>query len=123
MRLPENPPSPGFAFDFAFLFQEIQGVADRGPTDIELASQIGLGRKLASWCESLFSDQPFNAQVLPVRGALFEPSYQTMEQNRRKKRAKIVTQSLSVRNPAVRIKSLSPCPPSDIILRAFSWPV
>src|ERR1700692_2942430 len=60
--MPENPPSPGFAFDFAFLFQEIQGVADRGPTDIELASQIGLGRKLASWCESSFSDQPFNAQ-------------------------------------------------------------
>jgi hypothetical protein len=62
MGLPENPPSPGFAFDFAFLFQEIQGVADRGPTDIELAGQIGLGRKLASWCQSLFSYQPFNAQ-------------------------------------------------------------
>jgi hypothetical protein len=28
--------------------------------------------------------------VLPVREALFEPSYQTMEQNRRKKRAKIL---------------------------------
>ena len=61
MGLPENPPSPGFAFDFAFLFQEIQGVADRGPTDIELASQIGLGRKLAAWRKGSFCDQPFNA--------------------------------------------------------------
>jgi hypothetical protein len=62
MALPDNSPLPGCAFDFAFLFQEIQGVADRGPTDVELAGQIGLGRKLASWCKSLFSDQPFNAQ-------------------------------------------------------------
>jgi aryl-alcohol dehydrogenase-like predicted oxidoreductase len=32
--LPENPPSPGSAFDFAFLFREIQGVADLAITPI-----------------------------------------------------------------------------------------
>jgi diketogulonate reductase-like aldo/keto reductase len=34
VRLPENPPSPGSAFDFAFLFREIQGVADLAITPI-----------------------------------------------------------------------------------------
>ena len=61
MGLPDDSPSPGCAFDFAFLFQDIQGVADRGPADVELASQIGLGRKLAAWCKGSFCDQPFNA--------------------------------------------------------------
>jgi len=54
-------PCPGCAFDYAFLFQEIQGVADRGPADVKLASQIGLGRKLAARCKGSFCDQPFNA--------------------------------------------------------------
>ena len=59
--LPDNPASPGSAFDFAFLFQEIQGVADRGPTDVELAGQIGFGRKLAARCKGSIGDQLFNA--------------------------------------------------------------
>ena len=60
MALPDNSPLPGGAFDFSFLFQEIQGVADRSPTDVEQVSQIGLGRKLAAWRKGSFCDQPFN---------------------------------------------------------------
>jgi hypothetical protein len=61
MGMTDDCPSPGCAFDFAFLFQEIQSVADRASTDVEFASQIGLARKLGARCKGSFFDQPFNA--------------------------------------------------------------
>jgi hypothetical protein len=91
MALPDNSPLPGCAFDFAFLFQEIQGAADRSPTDVEQASQIGLGRKLAAWRKGSFCDQPFNALSCLFVDLCSDHSTKRVEQIRPKKRDKILT--------------------------------
>jgi hypothetical protein len=91
MALPDNSPLPGCAFDFAFLFQEIQGAADRSPTDVEQAGQIGLGRKLAAWRKGSFCDQPFNALSCLFVDLCSDHSIKRVEQIRPKKRDKILT--------------------------------